>query len=269
MSDAVKQQVAPAKVTKQVKKTTKVEAKHPKFREMVLEAINKLAERTGSSRQAILKYIVANFHIEEKLANQHIKTALKQGVKQGWLEQIKGVGASGSFRVADAVKVTKKADAPKTVKPKTAKVSAEPKKNVTKIIKSAVPKPVAAPKAKVAAPAVAAKKPVAAPKKVVKKAALAKAAPAKKAAPVTKATPVKKPTAASKKVAVKKAAPAKATTVKKAASVKKSTRANKFVWAKRVRSIKFSRTPIVDDQNNTVLWRLPANEAMASLYCKK
>jgi hypothetical protein len=206
MSDAVQQQSAKQvkaaakqsiKVAKRVKKTVakatklKVEAKHPKFREMILEAINKLAERTGSSRQAILKYIVASFRIEAKLANQHTKIALKQGVKQGWLKQIKGVGASGSFCVGDAVKAVMS----KAVKKVAASKNIKPKKKV-KITKPAVPKLVAASIAKVAAPAIAA------PKKVVKKAApAAKSATPTKAA--QKATPVKKTAPA------KKAAPAK------------------------------------------------------------
>ena len=224
MSDAIQQQAAPVKVAKQIKKAapkTKsaaaaVQSKHPKFREMILEAIRKLAERSGSSRQAIVKFVVGNFAVEQKQANQHIKVALKAGVKQGWLKQSKGVGASGSFRVGDAAKtVVKKAAAkPKVAKPQVAKkpaASSKPKKNVKKVVKPKAPKPasVAAPAA-ASAPVVvaksAAKKPVAA--KPVNK----KASPSKK---VVKAVPAKKASAPAKKIAspakkvVKKAAPSK------------------------------------------------------------
>jgi histone H1/5 len=117
-----------------VKKPTPV-ASHPTYREMILEAIKKLAQRKGSSRQAIVKYVVASYTIEEKAANQHTKVALKAGVQQGWLKQAKGVGASGSFRVGEAAKspvpkrVVKKkaATAPKptkAAKPKTPKKKA-------------------------------------------------------------------------------------------------------------------------------------------------
>jgi histone H1/5 len=221
MSDAVQQQAAPVKVAKQAKKPAaskpKAAAKHPKFREMILEAIKKLGERSGSSRQAIVKYVVSNFAVDEKAANQHTKLALKAGVKQGWLKQAKGVGASGSFRIGEAAKaapkkvVKKVAPKPKTAKPKVAKASSKPKKNVKKVVKPKAPKPAsaatpaAAPAAPAAKPAAPSKK--AAPaKKVVKKAAPAAKpakAVAKKAVPAKKAAPAKKP-AAPKKPAAKK-----------------------------------------------------------------
>ncbi|EFX60309.1 hypothetical protein DAPPUDRAFT_19918, partial [Daphnia pulex] len=74
-------------------------AKHPTFFEMIADALKKLNERSGSSRQAILKFIVANYPVEAKSANQHIKIALKNGVKSGALKQSKGTGASGSFKL--------------------------------------------------------------------------------------------------------------------------------------------------------------------------
>ena len=62
---------APAPVVKTPAKSPKKKAAakpkkvatHPKYSEMVGKAISALKERGGSSRQAILKYILANFSV--------------------------------------------------------------------------------------------------------------------------------------------------------------------------------------------------------------
>ena len=38
-------------------------AEHPKYSEMIKQALGALKERGGSSRQAVLKYIMANFNV--------------------------------------------------------------------------------------------------------------------------------------------------------------------------------------------------------------
>lgn len=86
----------------------KTKSSHPPFFEMITQAIKKLNDRTGSSRQAILKFIVANFKVEEKSGNQHVKVVLKNAVKAGTLKQVKGVGASGSFKLSEALKTKEK-----------------------------------------------------------------------------------------------------------------------------------------------------------------
>jgi len=53
---------APVKVVK-AKKVAKPAA-HPPFKAMILAAIPALKERGGSSRQAILKYVVANNKVD-------------------------------------------------------------------------------------------------------------------------------------------------------------------------------------------------------------
>lgn len=152
---------------------------HPKYSAMIATAISALKERGGSSRQAILKYILANNSVDEKAATTQLKLALKRGVAAGTLKQVKGAGASGSFRI-------NKPDEPKAVAKK-------PAKKATKkpAAKKAAPKKTAAKKSP--------KKPAA--KKAAKKTAAKKSPkkPAKKAA--------KKPAAkkATKKPAAKKA----------------------------------------------------------------
>lgn len=181
-SIAIMSDAAPAKkAAKPAKKAVaKKPADHPKYIEMIQAAIAALKERSGSSRQAIVKYISANYKVSDKAA-VHVKLALKAGVTSGALKQVKGTGASGSFKLAE--------------KPKVKKVAA--KKPAAK--KPAAKKPAAKKAAKKATP----KKKVAA-----KKATPKKKTPAKKAAkkPAKKAS-AKKPVAkkAVKKVVKKKA----------------------------------------------------------------
>lgn len=68
-----------------------VPAAHPPYLEMVVKAVTALKERNGSSRQAILKYIMANFAVgaDPKAANLHLKQALKRGVTSGALKNTK------------------------------------------------------------------------------------------------------------------------------------------------------------------------------------
>lgn len=169
MSEAPKKKAAPKKP-----------ADHPKYIDMITAAIVALKERGGSSRQAITKYINANYKVGDN-AGTHIKMALKRGVASGALSQPKGTGASGSFKVV-------KKEAPKK-KPAAKKPAAK---------KPAAKKP-AAKKAKKSTPKkkTAAKKSTPAKKKPAKKASSAKKAkkPAAKkpaAKKATKKTPKKK-----------------------------------------------------------------------------
>ena len=156
------------------KAAAKKPADHPKYSEMIAAAIGALKERSGSSRQAIVKYIGANYKVGDS-AGTHVKLALKRGVAGGALKQVKGTGASGSFKLTEKPKAPKKKPAAKK------------------------------PAAKKAAKKPAAKKPAAAKKATPKKKKAAKKATPKKAA--KKATPKKKP--AAKKPAAKKAKKAK------------------------------------------------------------
>ena len=172
------------------KTATKKPADHPTFAVMIAAAIAELKERKGSSRQAIEKYVAANYKVGPKYTGP-LKQALKKGVEKGTLVQTKGVGASGSFKIAKPEPEKKPAvKKPAAKKATTKKVT---KKTPTKKVpakKTATKKPAA----KKAAPKKATTKKTASPKKK---------APAKKAAgKVTKkAAPKKKP--AAKKTAKK------------------------------------------------------------------
>lgn len=168
MSDSAKKPAAK-------KAAPKKPADHPKYIEMIIAAIGALKERGGSSRQAIAKYIRANYKVGDG-ADTHIKSALKRGVAGSAIKQVKGTGASGSFKLSD-----KSAD-----------------KKPPKVKKAAAKKP--------AAKKTPAKK---TPKKAAKKSAKKAATPKKKLAPKKAKKPVaKKPAAkkAAKKTPKKKAA---------------------------------------------------------------
>lgn len=98
----------------QQKKTTKGKsthhASHPKYSDMIKAALKALNDRGGSSRAAILKFVLANYSLDPVQANQHLKLALKNGIKSKHFKQTKGNGASGSFKLGTTgeAKPTKK-----------------------------------------------------------------------------------------------------------------------------------------------------------------
>lgn len=135
MSDAATASAAQAAATADVKAAAKASPKkktggaakkpadHPKYGEMVHQALAALKERGGSSRQAVLKYIMQHFKVggDENVVNTHLKIALRAGVKNNSLKQSKGSGASGSFRIGEEAKKPKAAV--KAKKPATKKAS--------------------------------------------------------------------------------------------------------------------------------------------------
>ncbi|KAJ8944274.1 hypothetical protein NQ318_009651 [Aromia moschata] len=84
---------------------------HPTTAEMVEKALKEIGTgRNGISFQAIKKYISANFLVEYEKYAHHIKRYLKNAVDTGTLIQVRGKGASGSFKInkyVDKGKVSK------------------------------------------------------------------------------------------------------------------------------------------------------------------
>nr|ACO10257.1 Histone H1-delta [Caligus rogercresseyi] len=171
-----------AEVKKKVAK--KAPAAHPKYLDMVVGAIRGLKDTKGSSKHAIVKYIMSNYKVgdNDKHINTRVKLALKSGATEGVLKQVKGTGASGSFRVTDKSKKepTKKASPKK--KPTSPKKSPAKKTDLKKKTTSVKKTPTKKSTTKKASPTK--KTPV---KKVTKK-----ASPAKKAAKSPKKTAAKK-----------------------------------------------------------------------------
>jgi len=121
---------------KQQKKSTKSKSSHgsshPKYSDMIKAALKALNERSGSSRAAILKHVLANYSLDPVQANQHLKLALKNGVKSKALKQTKGNGASGSFKLNVTAKPTKKKAAKKPKKTSSKSTTGTKKRSVSK-----------------------------------------------------------------------------------------------------------------------------------------
>lgn len=163
-------------------KKPKAVPSHPPVAQMVNGAITGLKYRKGSSLAAIKKYMAATYKVDTVKLGPFIRRYLKKAVTDGKLQQTKGTGASGSFRVVKTVepkkpkkvaekkqgakkeKVAKKPKATQPKKPKAKTATKSPKKatkaNTPKKAKKS-PKKAAKPKKPKAAKKLAAKKPAA------------------------------------------------------------------------------------------------------------
>ena len=126
------------------KAAPKKAAEHPTYAVMISAAIVSLKDRKGSSKQAIEKYVCANYKVGPKY-NGPLKMALRKGVESGALNQVKGTGASGSFKIAKVEKpkakpAVKKPAAKKPAAKKTAKKPAAKKSPTKKAVKKPVKK---------------------------------------------------------------------------------------------------------------------------------
>merc|ERR1712130_581624 len=134
-----------------VKKATKPKtpAAHPPYATMITAAIKGLGDKKGSSRQAILKYVVANNKVDAAKAPVRVRLALKKmlAAKKVVSAAAAGKKGAGSFKLAPAEK--KAVKKPKAKKPKAKKPA---KKAAKKTTKKAAKKPAAKKAAKKAAP---------------------------------------------------------------------------------------------------------------------
>merc|ERR1711974_331021 len=151
---------APAKKVVKAKKVAKPAA-HPPFKAMILTAINALKERGGSSRQAILKYVVANNKVDAAKAAGPLKLALRKALAAGTIVKAKAAGkGAGKFKAGkvEKPKKAKKAKKPKAKKPAAKKAKKPAKKAAKKPAKKVAKKPAAKKPAKKPAKKVAPKK---------------------------------------------------------------------------------------------------------------
>merc|ERR1712037_1006899 len=139
----------------------------PPYASMITAAIKGLKDKKGSSRQAILKYIVANNKVDAAKAGVRVKLALRKMVaaKKVVAAAAAGKKGAGSFKLPAKEPKAKKPKAKKAKKPKAAKPKAAKKPAAKKAKKPA--KKAAKPKAAKKPAAKKAKKPAkkAAPKK--------------------------------------------------------------------------------------------------------
>ncbi|KAJ8703904.1 hypothetical protein PYW07_013209 [Mythimna separata] len=194
-------------------KKPKAKPTHPKTSEMVNNAIKEMKERSGSSLQAIKKYIAAQYKVDAEKLAPFIRKYLKSAVESGALIQTKGKGASGSFKLESK--------------------SAASKKPAGAVGKAAGKAPAAAAKAKKATASAAGAK----TKKAAAAAAAAAASPSKAKSSAASAAKDKKAAAAKKKPAPKKAAaPAKAKAPKAKKTAKPPTKKPKAPKPKKAAS---------------------------------
>ncbi|CAG0885719.1 unnamed protein product [Darwinula stevensoni] len=157
---------------------------HPPYGDMIVAAIAALKERSGSSRMAILKYIMQHYNVgtDSKVVNSRVKIALKRAEGSGKIKHAKGgVGATGSFKLSEKAEKPKKAvKKPKAKKPASPKKAKVAKPKAQKSTKPKASKPKKSPKKPKSPKKAGAAKPKAAKPKAAKpKAAKAKASPKK------------------------------------------------------------------------------------------
>merc|ERR1712080_424479 len=119
MADAAK----PAK-----KKVAKKPAAHPPFKAMIAAAIKGLKERGGSSRQAILKHVVANNKVDAKSAAVQVRLALKRGLAKGTLKKARKVKKPKAKKAKKPAKKAAKKPAKKAAKKPAKKAAKKPAK---------------------------------------------------------------------------------------------------------------------------------------------
>merc|ERR1712018_246713 len=97
---------------------------------MIAAAITALKDRTGSSRAAILKHVVANNKVDAAKAATQVRLALKRGVAKGALKMASAKGKNaGSYKLVKepaAKKAAKKPAAKKVAKKPAAKKAKKP-----------------------------------------------------------------------------------------------------------------------------------------------
>merc|ERR1711872_972300 len=123
----------------------KVAAAHPPYAAMIKTAIKGLADKKGSSRQAILKYIVANNKVDAAKAAVRVRLSLKKMVAAKKLVSAAAAGkkGAGSFKLPAKEPKAKKPKAMKSKAKKAKKPTAKKAKAAKKPAKKAVKKPAA------------------------------------------------------------------------------------------------------------------------------
>ena len=104
---------------------------------MIINAIKELKSRTGSSRQAIFKFLKETHsfrQVSEKRILLNVSNALKKGLEKGVFKMAKEAGkGSGCYKLGDkGLEIVKKANAKAKPKPKDVKKKEASKKATSK-----------------------------------------------------------------------------------------------------------------------------------------
>ncbi|XP_072345694.1 histone H1-like [Scyliorhinus torazame] len=200
---------APVKAVKKQKAVPRKKQEGPGLGELILQIVAESGDRKGISLQAIKKALRSKGVDVDKRGAQ-IKQSVRRSVDNGSLAQVKGTGASGSFKIVKKTTGGKVGQTGAGKKPSVKKTAAKKSPKKTSATKASVKKPAAKKSPKKPAAKKSPKKPAAkkSPKKpAAKKAATpkkgAKKAAPKKRSPVKKTTGVKNPTQSRAKPKVK------------------------------------------------------------------
>ncbi|XP_078388890.1 histone H1.5-like [Cetorhinus maximus] len=180
MTDTAAAETAPPAAAAQVKPPKKKKAASrstaaaPKLGEQILQIVAGCSDRKGMSLAAIKKALSGSGVDVGKLGSQ-IRLSIRRKVESGSLVQVKGQGASGSFKIP---KKESQGKVGKKEKKPTSKKSLV-KKPVAKKVKTKKSPAKKSPAKKATVKKTSSKK-AATPKKAVKKAALKKKSPVKK-----------------------------------------------------------------------------------------
>ncbi len=116
---------AKAPKTVEVPNTSKlnIPAAHPNFSVMIHAAIAALKEHNGSSRQAIVKYIMSNYKVgtDQKAIDSSVKEALKSSIQKGLLKAIRNVDDKRATEAPQAAEAQKATNSPKRAEASEAK----------------------------------------------------------------------------------------------------------------------------------------------------
>ncbi|CAG8575753.1 8925_t:CDS:2, partial [Funneliformis mosseae] len=86
---------------------------HPKYEDMIHEAIVALENRKGSSRQAIKKYIVNTYKLSDNINTNHrFRMAVNKDVKNGLFFFTKAPGPSGTIKLVKEVLIKEEKEEP-------------------------------------------------------------------------------------------------------------------------------------------------------------
>ena len=70
------------------------------YAKMISTAISSLKDRTGSSPQAIAKFVYENYEVDADKAALHLNKALKKGVENGYFKMARKSGkGAGSYKL--------------------------------------------------------------------------------------------------------------------------------------------------------------------------
>ncbi|KAJ8707025.1 hypothetical protein PYW08_011159 [Mythimna loreyi] len=103
---------------------------------MIIQALVDLKSRKGVSMYAIKKYLAETYNVDTEKMNFYIKKSIKSAVEDGTIIQTKGIGATGSFRLAPVKEKKPKAKKPKKENADKAKDSEKKKKLKEKVKKT-------------------------------------------------------------------------------------------------------------------------------------